>query len=174
MTSISPTRTTQALALVKTAVFFAIVPSTVAGYFPYWLLGAPSIPPVAEFGLPQWAGAALFVLGAAGLLWCGWNFAVVGLGTPAPFDAPKRLVVRGPYRWVRNPMYVAVGTALIGESLFFRTTLLLPYLGFFGLILHLFVLLYEEPTLREKFGPDYEAYCRQVWRWIPLPPRKPT
>lgn len=157
--------------LVKTAIFFVFVPGTVAGYLPYrfllragkWAWPAPGAEPL--------AGAALIVLGVAGLLWCGWHFATTGRGTPAPFDPPKALVAKGPYRWVRNPMYVSVATILIGESLFFQTTVLLGYLAVAWLFIHLFVLLYEEPTLREKFGDSYEDYCRRVSRWIPRPPR---
>ena len=158
--------------LMKTAVFFVFVPGTVAGYIPYRLLRGPQIPPFAEFTAQLWVGATLFVLGAAALLWCGWHFAVTGLGTPAPFDPPKKLVAKGPYRWVRNPMYVSVGIVLIGESLFFQSWVLIRYLLFFWVIVHLFVLLYEEPTLRGKFGASYEEYCKRVWRWLPLPPRK--
>jgi protein-S-isoprenylcysteine O-methyltransferase Ste14 len=172
MISTVPSRATQVFALLKTLVFFAIVPGTMGGYLPYYLLGSPAIPVWTEWALREWAGAAAVALGLGGLLWCGWNFAVVGLGTPAVWDAPKRLVVRGPYRWVRNPMYVAVGTAILGQSLFFGSARLLPYVAIFGTILHLFVVFYEEPTLREQFGPDYQAYCRRVWRWLPLPPRK--
>lgn len=157
--------------ILKTAVFFVLVPGTFAGYLPYRMLrwrGLWTLPPP---GPEPALGALLIVLGLAGLLWCGWNFATRGLGTPAPFDPPKKLVVKGPYRWVRNPMYVTVATILIGESLFFQTAVLLPYLAFFWLILHLFVMLYEEPTLRDKFGADYEEYCRRVWRWIPRLPQ---
>jgi protein-S-isoprenylcysteine O-methyltransferase Ste14 len=158
--------------LAKTAFFFAIVPGTVAGYLPYSMLQRRGLWLMPEIGAAQALGALLILLGAAGLLWCGWHFAVTGLGTPAPFDPPRRLVARGPYRYVRNPMYVTVATALIGESLFFETWLLAGYLAFFWLTIHLFVLLYEEPTLRGKFGESYEEYLRAVPRWIPRPPRK--
>jgi len=171
VTSAAPSRATQAFALVKTLVFFAIVPGAMGGYLPYSLLDSPAVPAWTAWSPLQWGGAAVFALGVTGLLWCGWNFAVIGLGTPAVWDAPRRLVVRGPYRCVRNPMYVAVGTAILGQSLFFGSVRLLPYLAIFGSILHLFVVFYEEPALREQFGADYEAYCRRVWRWIPRPPR---
>ena len=153
--------------LVKTAFFFALVPTTVAGYVPWRILRAPQIPPLSEWGAWQYVGATLVALGAAGLVWCGWHFAVTGLGTPAPFDPPKKLVVRGPYRYVRNPMYFSVVTVLAGESLFFASWALVRYLVFCWVVVHLFVLLYEEPTLRGKFDADYEEYCRKVWRWVP-------
>ena len=165
-------QTASAFPLLKTAVFFLIVPGTVAGYLPYAvLLRAPEFPPLAEFGAQEWGGAALAVLGLAGLLWSGWHFATTGRGTPAPFDPPKVFVAVGLYCWVRNPMYVSVATALAGEALFFRSWLLVQYLAVCWLFFHLFVLLYEEPTLREKFGAPYEDYCRRVPRWLPRLPR---
>jgi len=91
----------------------------------------------------------------------------VGRGTPAPFDPPRRLVIRGPYRFVRNPMYVGAGLALAGAALFYESLPLLAYGGVFLLACHLFVLSYEEPTLKRTFGPDYEAYCHHVNRWRP-------
>lgn len=162
----------QRWALLKTAVFFLIVPGTMAGYLPYRILQRPAIPSWIEFTGLQWAAAIVILAGLVGLLRCGWHFATEGRGTPAPFDAPKALVVRGPYRWVRNPMYVSVATIVIGEALFFRSVTLVQYLATFWLFLHLFVLLYEEPALRSLFGESYEDYCRRVWRWIPRPPRQ--
>jgi protein-S-isoprenylcysteine O-methyltransferase Ste14 len=161
------TRAGAAWPLLKTIVFFAIVPGTVAGYLPYAMLRRRGLWVMPELGAASAAGALLILLGAAGLLWCGWHFAVTGRGTPAPFDPPRRLVARGPYRFVRNPMYVSVAIALIGESLFFQTWVLAGYIALFWLIIHLFVLLYEEPTLRGKFGESYAEYCRHVRRWIP-------
>ena len=100
-------------------------------------------------------------------LWCVLTFALVGRGTPAPFDPPRRLVVRGPYRFVRNPMYIGAAIALAGAALFYRSLPLLGYLALFLLVTHLFVCVYEEPTLRRAFGAEYEAYCRRVRRWWP-------
>ena len=85
--------------------------------------------------------------------------------TPAPFDPPRRLVIRGPYRFVRNPMYIGAGTALSGTALFYQSWSLLVFTGLFLLATHLFVISYEEPTLRRTFGKEYEAYCVQVNRW---------
>jgi protein-S-isoprenylcysteine O-methyltransferase Ste14 len=161
----------QLFALVRTGVFFLLVPGTLGGYLPYRVLGAPPIPPLSDFAASQWAGTVMVALGLVGLLWCGWEFATRGRGTPAPFDAPKALVARGPYRWVRNPMYVSVATAVAGEALFFWSRVLLQYLAIGWVFFHLFVLGYEEPTLREKFGAEYEAYCKAVPRWIPRAPR---
>src|SRR5919198_1431798 len=93
-------------------------------------------------------------------------FAVVGLGTPVPFDPPKRLVMRGPYGWTRNPMYVGMISILVGEAVMERSVVLAEYavavlIGFFA-----FVVLYEEPTLRAKFGAAYDEYRGRVPRWI--------
>jgi len=116
---------------------------------------------------PQIVGMIVGSLGAAAALWCVSTFIWIGKGTPAPFDPPRRLVIRGPYRFVRNPMYMGAGTALAGAALFFRSLPLLAYGVTFLLVAHLFVMLYEEPTLRRTFGPDYEAYCHRVRRWWP-------
>ncbi len=116
---------------------------------------------------PQIAGMIVGGAGAALALWCVGAFAWIGKGTPAPFDPPRRLVIRGPYRFVRNPMYMGAGLALAGAALFYKSLPLLAYVAIFLLVAHLFVLVYEEPTLRRTFGPDYEAYCHRVRRWRP-------
>jgi protein-S-isoprenylcysteine O-methyltransferase Ste14 len=107
--------------------------------------------------------------GAALALTCILTFVFIGRGTPAPFDPPRRLVVQGPYRFIRNPMYVGAGLALAGAALFYQSIPLLVYAGSSLAVTHLFVVLYEEPTLRRSFARDYEAYCRQVGRWWPKP-----
>lgn len=121
----------------------------------------------AAIGLPQVAGLAVGAAGAFLALWCVGTFIVVGRGTPAPFDPPRRLVVVGPYRRVRNPMYVGATLALGGATLFYGSWVLLAYCAVFVLITHLFVVVYEEPVLRSTFGGDYERYCAQVSRWWP-------
>jgi protein-S-isoprenylcysteine O-methyltransferase Ste14 len=117
--------------------------------------------------VPQVAGMFLGAVGAAVALWCIFTFATIGRGTPAPFDPPRQLVIRGPYRFVRNPMYIGAGFALASAALFYESLPLLGYAGLFFLATHVFVVLYEEPTLRRAFGEEYEAYCRQVRRWWP-------
>ena len=121
----------------------------------------------AAIGAWQVAGMLVGASGAAFALACILTFVFVGRGTPAPFDPPRRLVVQGPYRLVRNPMYVGAGLALAGAALFYRLIPLLGYAGVFLAITHLFVVLHEEPTLRRTFARDYEAYCRRVGRWWP-------
>ena len=121
----------------------------------------------AALGLTQVVGLPIVILGAALALWCILTFVFVGRGTPAPFDPPRRLVVRGPYRYVRNPMYIGAGLALAGAALFYGSWPLVGYTALFLLITHLFVRLYEEPTLRRLFGAEYEVYSRRVKRWRP-------
>ncbi|MBI4763892.1 MAG: isoprenylcysteine carboxylmethyltransferase family protein [Deltaproteobacteria bacterium] len=118
-------------------------------------------------GVQQVIGIIVGAAGAAVALWCVFSFAFIGKGTPAPFDPPRRLVVQGPYRFVRNPMYLGAGFALAGAALFYGSWVLLGYIGLFFLATHLFVVGYEEPTLRRTFGPEYDAYCRRVSRWRP-------
>jgi protein-S-isoprenylcysteine O-methyltransferase Ste14 len=95
----------------------------------------------------------------------------VGLGTPGPWDAPRRFVATGPYRWVRNPIYVGVILVINGEAWLFLSVPLVVYGVVAAIFFHLFVLGYEEPTLRQKFGETYVEYLRTVPRWIPRPPR---
>jgi len=121
----------------------------------------------ASLGLTQVLGLVVVVLGAGLALWRILTFAFVGKGTPAPFDPPRRLVVRGPYRFVRNPMYIGAALALAGAALFYGSWTLLGYTALFLLITHLFVRLYEEPVLRRLFGAAYDAYCHRVRRWRP-------
>jgi len=110
---------------------------------------------------------AIGVTGAVVGIWCIVSFAVLGKGTPAPFDPPRRLVVRGPYRWVPNPMYLVAVLALGGAALVYGSWPLLGYAAVFFLAAHGFVVAYEEPALRRMFGEEYEAYCRRVGRWWP-------
>ena len=121
----------------------------------------------ATIGLVQIVGVAVGLAGAALALWCILAFAFVGKGTPAPFDPPRQLVVRGPYRYVRNPMYIGAATALGGAAIFYRSIALLCYLALFLVITHAFVVWYEEPTLARLFGSDYQAYRASVRRWLP-------
>jgi protein-S-isoprenylcysteine O-methyltransferase Ste14 len=119
----------------------------------------------AMIGATQVAGMIIGAVDAAIALWCVFTFAFVRKGTPAPFDPPRRLVMRGPYRFVRNPMYIGAALALSGAALFYGSWSILIYAGVFLLALHLFVVAYEESTLRRTFGSEHEAYCRQVGRW---------
>jgi protein-S-isoprenylcysteine O-methyltransferase Ste14 len=117
----------------------------------------------------RWIAAVPSVIGFAVALWCVWDFGWTGRGTPAPMVPPKRLVVVGFYRYVRNPMYVGFFVGWAGLWVIFgRASLTAMVLVTAGVLATaLFVLLYEEPTLRKKFGADYEEYCRHVRRWVP-------
>lgn len=157
--------------LLKNILFTALVPGTVAVYIPLWIAGGAA---VLSLDRSLWKIAALLplLLGAAIYFWCLFNFAVIGRGTPAPIDAPKRLVARGPYRYVRNPMYIGVLLAIAGWAVFFRSGEILLYGAAMGLLFHLFVVLVEEPLLERKFGESYLKYCKDVGRWIPRLSRK--
>jgi protein-S-isoprenylcysteine O-methyltransferase Ste14 len=107
------------------------------------------------------------LIGTAIYFWCAWDFTFAGRGTPAPIDPPKELVVRGLYRYVRNPMYVGILSILLGEALLFASWRLFEYTAVVFIFFFLFVTLYEEPILRQKFGESYRRYCESVPRWIP-------
>lgn len=151
-------------AFVRTLVFYAVAPGSVTVLIPSWLLRNTD---TSSGNVVR--GAPLIALGVALLLWAGFGFSFVGRGTPNPADAPNELVVWGPYRWVRNPMYVAVLAIVVGEALAFSLSLLV-YAALVWLAFHAFVGLYEEPTLERRFGASYVEYKRRVPRWIPRPP----
>ena len=150
------------------SIFFTILqPGTVTILIPYWLVSSRSVAARSPYQALRYLGLPLIVIGAATLLGCIWDFFSSGRGTISPIDPPKHLVVRGLYRYVRNPMYVAVMTILLGEAIFFMSWPVLIEAGIFFLLATLFVVLYEEPTLRRKFGDSYERYTQTVGRWIP-------
>lgn len=148
--------------LMKTLLFTVVMPGTVGVYVPQALKhGGSSLPePVRYLGL------ALVVCGALIYLWCAWDFVSKGLGTPAPIDAPRVLVVKGLYRFTRNPMYAGVASVIFGQALFYGSQRVAMYGCFVVIAFHLFVLFYEEPTLRRLFGAQYEDYCSHVPRWL--------
>ena len=153
--------------LARAVTYAALFIGLVLVFLPAQLLSSSGITPPTVLGLPQVAG---FVVGAVGgllALWCVVTFAIVGKGTPAPFDPPRRLVMRGPYRVVRNPMYVGAGLALAGAALYYGSRSLVWYTALFLVATHLFVVWYEEPALRRTFGQEYAAYCQRVGRWWP-------
>jgi protein-S-isoprenylcysteine O-methyltransferase Ste14 len=154
----------------KTLIFTIVVPGTVAGVVPWLLLQQPGegtleIPSIWLLGLlPLLLGIGLY-------FWCAGAFTFIGKGTPAPLDAPKFLVREGPYQWVRNPMYLAVLSVVIGEAMLFHSLLLVGYALLVWMAVHLFVVFVEEPSLRRQFGESYETYLRMVARWLPCSPR---
>jgi protein-S-isoprenylcysteine O-methyltransferase Ste14 len=155
----------------KNLLFTLLVPGTVALWAPWRWVAPGDFHRPESWGLLQIFALPVLAAGVAIYLWCVWDFAVTGRGTPAPIDAPKVLVVKGLYRYVRNPMYVGVLLVLAGEALLFESQRLLVYLGAIALMFHCVVLLVEEPILSREFGAAYETYRRQVWRWWPRRPR---
>jgi len=146
--------------------FFLLLPGNVAYLIPIWIGSTTGSGPGALRG----PGLALQIAGSAVLLWCVRDFAVRGRGTLAPVDPPRELVAGGLYRWVRNPMYVGVLTTIAGHALWFGSRALLVYAALVFTAFHLFVTLYEEPNLAERFGESYLRYRASVPRWIPRRP----
>jgi protein-S-isoprenylcysteine O-methyltransferase Ste14 len=150
----------------RSILWTALLPGLFAGYVPLRFFGLAHVQlslsnPVHLLGL------LAIALGAALLFTCIWEFARSGRGTLAPVDPPRELVVRGLYRYVRNPMYLSVTVIVLGEVLLTGSrALLLYWVVWFGLV-NLFVIWYEEPVLRRRFGASYERYTREVRRWLP-------
>ena len=157
------------LLTLRTLLWTILMPGIVAGYVPWRYFGVSKaridvVDPV------QIAGMASTGLGVSLLSVCIFEFARSGRGTLSPVDPPRHLVVRGLYRYVRNPMYVAVTLILLGEAALIHSMDLVVYWACFFVAANLFVVLYEEPYLRARFGGSYDAYAKQVGRWIPKLP----
>jgi len=155
------------LAIAGSAIFLVIAPGIVAGYVPWrisrWHVGAPLL----GTSSLRLVGVLLIAAGLPVLLDSFVRFALQGLGTPAPIFPTRHLVVGGLFRYVRNPMYVSVVSLILGQGLFFGNVLVLEYGIAVWVGFYLFVLIYEEPTLRKSYGPEYEEFCANVPRWIP-------
>lgn len=151
----------------NTLLFTIFVPGTVAILIPRWLLGGFSRPPR---GPLTWLGGVAFLIGAAIYFRCAWEFAARGLGTPAPIAPTKFLVTTALHRYVRNPMYLGVALAILGQAALFRSLHVAEYAALMLLTAHIFVVFYEEPTLQRQFGESYEEYRKKVPRWIPRVP----
>ena len=154
------------LLFLKNFLFTVFVPGSVAVFIPYRIVVRADPGLVFAPWRLLWS-APLFLLGAGIYFWCLWNFAVTGRGTPAPIDPPKRLVVRGLYRHVRNPMYLGVLLVVAAWAAVSGSGRVVEYGLGVAVVFHLFVVLVEEPLLRHRFGASYEAYCRAVSRWLP-------
>jgi protein-S-isoprenylcysteine O-methyltransferase Ste14 len=155
------------IAALGSSIFFALAPGTVAAVIPWWLTGWRIREP-----LPYWApfrviGAILTIAGAAVLIHSFVRFVVEGGGTPAPVAPTERLVVGGLYSYVRNPMYVGVLAAIVGQALLLGQPVLLGYAVLLFVIVAAFVRWYEEPVLSRRFGAQYDAYRRAVPAWWP-------
>lgn len=163
-------------AALGTAVFLLLAPGIVAGLVPWWISRWHVHAPFLGFASIRVIGALLMAAGIPVLLESFARFALQGIGTPAPIFPTRHLVVKGFYRYVRNPMYVAVVSLIFGQALLLGDTRILAYAILVWLAMHFFVLAYEEPTLRKSFGAEYEAFCAHVPRWVPrfTPWRKGT
>jgi protein-S-isoprenylcysteine O-methyltransferase Ste14 len=154
-------------AILGSLLFLVVAPGIVAGLVPWAISGWQWSP--ALFGIEplRWIGGALIVAGAPILLDAFARFAVEGLGTPAPIYPTDRLIVSGPYRFVRNPMYIGVVAIILGQALLLGDVRLVVYGAIIWLACHVFVVTYEEPVLRRRYGAQFEEYCMQARRWLP-------
>lgn len=155
------------IAAAGSAVFFVLAPGVVAGLIPYWLSGWQTRGPALAWQPVQPIGGALIVVGVLMLISAFVRFVREGAGTPAPVAPTERLVVGGLYRYVRNPMYLAVLAIIVGQALAFANVRLLAYAVAVWVGFATFVKLYEEPTLKRRYGEQYEAYRRAVPAWLP-------
>jgi protein-S-isoprenylcysteine O-methyltransferase Ste14 len=147
----------------KNLLFTLLVPGTVAVYVPLRLVQDLPPPPLSW----QLISLLFFATGGAIYTWCVWDFATFGRGTPAPIDAPKALVIRGLYRFVRNPMYVGVLITTLGWVVRYRSAGIALYAVVLWLCFQSFIVWYEEPTLQRLFGDAYTQYRARVGRWLP-------
>ena len=148
----------------KSILFFVLAPGMVAGFIPLALLRSGA---QVQTGWLSYLAFPLWLAGTAILIWCFWDFVQKGKGTPAPIAPPKELVVSGLYKYVRNPMYVGVLLVITGHFLWFGFWNLLIYAALVFLAFNSFVIFYEEPNLKQRFGAAYESYRQRVPRWIP-------
>jgi protein-S-isoprenylcysteine O-methyltransferase Ste14 len=152
----------------RNIIFTLVVPGAGGVYVPWLILTRHGALPAPA----AWYAAPLIAIGVGLYLWCVRVFAVVGRGTPGPWDAPRQVIAAGPYRWARNPIYIAALLIVSGEAWLFLSAALLLYAAGLAAAFHLVVAGYEEPRLRARFGEPYQAYRRAVSRWIPHPPRR--
>lgn len=150
------------------AAFIAVVPGSIGGWIPLYIATNGASGP--RWTLDRLAGVALVIVGWSILIWCTVEFVRRGRGTPSPNRAPTKLVVSGLFRFVRNPMYVGVVTAIEGFAVAMHSWETAVYGVVVAIAFHLRVLLYEEPRLTREFGAEFTAYCSRVPRWIPRVP----
>ena len=156
------------LVLLRAIVWATLSVGFLLVFVPGQILARAGIVRPAEIGVAQIGGVILVLLGSTLAIWCILTFVALGKGTPAPFDPPRQLVLRGPYRYVRNPMYIGAGFALLGAAIFYGSVAIALYVLALWAAVHLLVLFYEEPTLHRTFGAPYDEYRRTVHRWIPI------
>ena len=151
----------------KTLIFTILAPGTVAVLLPYRLAISNGARGGVVLGSLRYIGLLFIAAGALIYFWCAWDFVITGKGTPAPIDPPKELVVRGLYKYVRNPMYFGVRSLVLGQAVWLEALPLFAYAAIVFLSFSAFVLFYEEPALSRKFGDAYKRYCQTVPRWLP-------
>ncbi len=155
------------LALLGTAIYLAVMPGIAGGVIPWWMSRWRVEPPLLGFAPFRWIGVALMAAGCGVFLDSFRRLALHGLGTPSPMFPPRRLVITGAYRYVRNPTYLSFLMVVLGEGLYLGNVRVLIYLLLPVVMVVLFVRIDEEPTLRRTFCAEYERYCRHVPRWVP-------
>jgi protein-S-isoprenylcysteine O-methyltransferase Ste14 len=154
-------------AVLGSVLFFVVAPCVLAGLIPWWMTRWEVGRAFLGLEVTRAVGVLLILVGLPGLVDSFARFALQGLGTPAPVAPTKNLVVTGLYRYVRNPIYVAVVAIILGQAILFGDWRLVLLGALFWLAFHLFVVAYEEPTLQGTFGAEYEAYRANVQHWIP-------
>jgi protein-S-isoprenylcysteine O-methyltransferase Ste14 len=150
----------------RNVIFTLVVPGAGGVYLPWQILTRHGASPTPV----AWYAAAVIAVGVLLYLSCVWLFSTAGHGTPGIWDPPRRFVAVGPYRWVRNPIYIAALLIVSGEAWLFASAKLLIYVAVLAIGFHLFIICYEEPRLRRRFGDQYETYLRTVRRWTPHRP----
>jgi protein-S-isoprenylcysteine O-methyltransferase Ste14 len=152
--------------ILRNLMFTVVIPGLGGVWLPWSIMtrGGHTATPTA------WPAVPVIAAGVALYAWCVWNFAAVGHGTPGPWDAPRRVVAAGPYRWVRNPIYLAALLIVLGEAWLFLSPQLVAYAAVMAVTFHLFITGYEERTLDRRFGRAYQDYLATVPRWIPRHP----
>jgi len=158
--------------LVRALTYAAIFIGFFLVYLPARVLERAGLQVPSTYGALQLAGGTVAALGLALAVSCILTFAFIGKGTPAPFDPPRKLVIRGPYAWTRNPMYLGAWLVLAGAAIYFQSSALTLFAAGFILVTVAFVHVYEEPTLHRQFGLEYDVYCGLVHRWWPRRPGK--
>ncbi len=145
--------------LVLMPIFLALIP--------FMILSSPNHANLFELGDFRYFGVLPIILGLIVYLWCSFAFVFTGQGTPIHAMPTKKFVVKGLYRYVRNPMYLAGYLVLTGETLLFQSQGILIYLLITFILFNIRLMVYEEPGLRKRFGDSYKQYCKSVGRWIP-------
>lgn len=154
----------------RAVLYVVLFVAVVLVLLPGWVLRQTGGQLAAPTALSWTLGLPVFLLGVAIALWAAVSDVILGRGTPAVYDPPRRLMSSGPYAWVRNPMYIGAATALLGAAIVYRSRALFLIMVAYATIAHLFVVAYEEPQLERRFGDDYARYRARVRRWLPHRP----